>query len=308
MPNQPAAYAYSRHVGNYVSAAELPNTAGAAVQTPRLSVGSIAWALAEAALYVCEDPTEGAAAWTVVQVGTETKGPDGTLVWQWNKTDLSQFNGSSPDFSDAGGNLSTLAVTAPFAGRGNMLEIQGTGTTMSALWLVNTPIPFVGTKREFVIELEMYDLDQGAGGYAGAAYLCDDSGSFHGLGHSVYGVAALSSRIDAGARSLTSATGEGADDNGMCRIHVRGQVFPSKPPEVSAYAVAMPSVSGRQGDIRRTGPNVGASGAETYGSGGALPASWNGLSCAQFGLWIQSSGGNLAPTNVRFMDFRVYLL
>jgi hypothetical protein len=306
-PNQPAAFTYSRHVGNYADATELPNLAGAAVQTPRLSVGSVAWAVASSELYVCTDNTPGAATWVVVQTGAEAAGPDGTLVWQWNKTDISQFVGASPDFADAGGAASTLAVTAE-SERGNVLEIQGAGTNMSALWLVNTPIPFPTNRRDLLIELEMFNMAIGTGGYAGAAYLCDNVGDFHALCHSPYGLAEFSGRIDAGVRSHTSSTSEGVRSSCIARIHVRGEVFAGKPPEVSGYAVAMPSIAADQGGIRRTGTNLGIASVNSFGSGGALPASWNGLGCAQFGLWIQSSGGNPAPTDVKFLDFRVYML
>ncbi len=62
-PTQTEAFRYSRHVGNYASPAELPNTAGASVQTPRLKEGSIAFALSDSSLYMCTSAVEGAASW-----------------------------------------------------------------------------------------------------------------------------------------------------------------------------------------------------------------------------------------------------
>lgn len=55
------------HFGAFSAEAELPNTAGAALQTPELTVGSIAF-VTGGALYVCTTATLGAAVWAELAV------------------------------------------------------------------------------------------------------------------------------------------------------------------------------------------------------------------------------------------------
>lgn len=62
---RPAApWSFGNFWGQYPTTADLPNVAGSSLQLPRdVQAGDIAWVTAAGALFVCTDPTQGAAVW-----------------------------------------------------------------------------------------------------------------------------------------------------------------------------------------------------------------------------------------------------
>jgi hypothetical protein len=79
---------YHHFWGSFVDAASLPNVAASPTQSPPvggvnvLEAGDVAWAIAEACLYVCLDPTTTTAVWAcMAPSGSAAPGHGSILFW-----------------------------------------------------------------------------------------------------------------------------------------------------------------------------------------------------------------------------------
>lgn len=81
---QRAAAPWSNHNwhGQWSTAAQLPNVAGATSQISDLQAGDKAWVVAASAEYICTDPTAGAAVWVAVPTGAADCCDQVPLVYQ----------------------------------------------------------------------------------------------------------------------------------------------------------------------------------------------------------------------------------
>jgi hypothetical protein len=87
VPLQRPAAPWSEHHwwGQFDDAPSLPNVAGSDYQIAGVQAGDVAWAVAEAALYVCSDGTLGAAVWVALSAGA---GVDSTSLISWGSDNL----------------------------------------------------------------------------------------------------------------------------------------------------------------------------------------------------------------------------
>lgn len=69
----------------------LPNVAGSPTQSSHVQAGDDCFVTGVGALFVCTDPTLGAAVWT------QQGGRQQAVLWEWNGTDLSQFDAPEGD-------------------------------------------------------------------------------------------------------------------------------------------------------------------------------------------------------------------
>jgi hypothetical protein len=230
----------------------------------------------------------------------------GTKVFEWNRTDASQFS-STPDYSDGGGSASTLSVVAA-SERGNVLRISGAGTSMSAIWLADDEIDFPDERRDLHFEIELANMVYSAGAMFGVSFCAEKVVKFSGLQHLIFGSNEWASRVDADSRvtvgstgtSISSGTGQGA----IGSLLVRGRKPSGDPPEMTSMPAGWGATGWRDCDGRRSGSNRYVF--NPYGNNTVLPTDWDSLDCKGWGLAIQSSGGNAAPTTVDILDLRVY--
>jgi len=246
-----------------------------------------------------------------IDKGFGGKSSDGTLVFAWNKTDVSQFDasGASPQFAVTGnGSLSVVAVSE----RGNVLRYStGGGTTVTEIFLVTAPVVFPDTRRDLLIEME---ISSGFGNsYIGPAILCDDSDpNFHGY-HFAIGNAEWSACINNDVVERASGTGTGIGNNaGFGRWAVRGDKPASAPPRVRFAGTlhgATDSSTSLLGRTRSSGSDAAARGnMNDAGSNSVLGSTWDDLALDRIGIGVFSSGGNPPPTTADILDFRVYLV
>jgi len=97
--------------GQWNSVGQLPNVAGSAAQyNAEIQAGDLAWVTADSKLYVCVDPTPGAATWAAVSSG----GSGNAASWEWKFSGsvMTTAGTSSVTFSDGTPTTSQDAATA----------------------------------------------------------------------------------------------------------------------------------------------------------------------------------------------------
>lgn len=227
----------------------------------------------------------------------------GVLVWEWNRLDTSQFEGAAA-FADGGG-TATLSVASQ-AERGNVLRMTGTaGVSACVAWLVNDPIPFQTTRRDLLIEVEVFSVTP-TNKYGGIVVLADDAGSYHGM-HHYFASSEYSSLVEAGVRSTPGGTGSGFGINsGLMRYHIRGSKPAGAPPNLTSWQDGIGAVAAT-GRARAAGNNLTA--INPFGAAaGTLAASWNNLACDRWGITLQTAGGGALDQTLDILDLRLYVL
>jgi hypothetical protein len=234
-------------------------------------------------------------------------GAGGELVFEWNRTDTTQFDGSA--ILIAGTTPSMSLSIQNFGEWGNALRVTGGGTNgVNAVILATAPIVFPDERRDLIIDIETHDIVDGGGGYAGIAFCTDGgaAGSYHGLAHFPHGTAEWAAKVENGTLTVPG-TGVGAGNaHGGSRTTILGRKPSGAPPEVSGRSFSVSAAGAHNVRVHRTGTDRQS--AAAYGDGLALGATWNSLSCDRWGLSIQSSGGSAAPSTWDILDLRVYRL
>lgn len=242
-------------------------------------------------------------------------GGDGQLIFQWNRTDLSQFDSASPSYSaESAGDASTsLLSVVSKPERGNVIRVtpEPTADNLTALWLVTDPIEYVGTRRDLLIELEMDDWNPGTSvHYVGVAFLANDQVSDN--------VALLSLLSTAQSRcgilnntnppvlgtSFTTATHRA----GMLRCQIRGDQPAASAPRVTAWQDHWFSSVDARTSAARTGSSSTARGnMNDMGSNTTLDAAFSSETLDRWGLvFITASTFN--PVTADILDLRAYLV
>jgi hypothetical protein len=287
------------HWGQYSTVADLPNISGAGVQDDALETGDTAFVTGTSALYVCVSATLGAAQWTYL--GNEQS--DERLAFIWNGVDASQFDAPTATWQSSANITTTLSGVSAIGYPGtNRLRARAdvlvAGSNEYCIWLAKEPLPFTGTERNFRIELLASFASRQYGGYA---FLCDPGG---GLGLHGYALTSNSTtgtnptwpwRVDAGVVANNPLTSRLLNlgfptDGGFWDVVIEADKPAASPPRF------WHNTQGR-------GPTVTyAIGSQQFDYAGALPASWNNLDCAYWGLAL-SLPSSLAVGNADIMDF-----
>lgn len=206
-----------------------------------------------------------------------------TLLWEWNGSDTTQFDGSA-----AGTHLFTSPTLSVVADSnlpgGNKLRFTATGAAGGgAVWLITSALSFTGNHRRYLIEYETENIDANSGG---VAFLADDSGANLHSHAWCFGITGETQRFDNGTWAQGNSTktvhGLGAGSSrALVRVHVRGFKESGSQPYWSCYAHS------------ETRHNV-------YGAGmrwdrpafAAWGSTWNTLPCNRVGLAINAGSGN----------------
>lgn len=236
------------------------------------------------------------------------RGPEGTLVWSWNRTDLSQFDadGLTPNFASGGGSPSLSVVSV--SERGNVIRYTPSGgANVVEIFLATMPIPFPDTRRDFFVEIEAYDDTNAGGSYWGAAIMCDEEETnFHGFVHQGAINAEWQRLINDGTVASDGGTGGGSSDASFFRFQVRGEKPASAAPIFTSWQdVRDGNNVNILGRARRTGSSLAVRGnLSPFGNNTTLAATWDDLDCDRFGLGFVAT----PPTGVDILDMRVYLV
>lgn len=234
--------------------------------------------------------------------------PQGELVFEWNKVDISQWNGINPVFSTpAGAENSTLSVVAS-SERGNVLRMTADGVAtpnMRAVWICNTPIPFPTTRRDFSIEVEFAAQDVTASRLAGVVFMADGSASNY-FQHYWATTGEGTILRNNGVQEFVSFNANQFNDGGRSVYTMRGDKPAGGPPRSSVYTQNSDETN-LNGHSYRTGSSSAIRGAVTdMGNNTTFNASWNAIECDRFGISILSA--NTGPLAIDILDYRVYLV
>lgn len=237
--------------------------------------------------------------------GTPVVSAGGTLVFEWNGTDTSQFEDTAA-FAD-GSAAATLSVGTD-SERGNYLRLLGTaGTSACIVFLAKDALPFVGTRRDALLEMELLTNDGQAGGYSGIVYMADNESTYHGMSHYTGGVAEWANVIEDASRANAGGTGNGIGENGgFVEYRLTGDNPSGVPPHLSSFAKGF-TANSQWAEPRRSGSSRGA--INPMGADSALGSSWDNLACDRWGLTLQSSGANsLVNVSMDILTLKIYLL
>jgi len=235
-------------------------------------------------------------------------GPFGSLAFEWNRVDVSQFD-AAPSFREAlSGSPGALSVVAS-AEHGNILRYTGGGGTgVNEVFLSLDPLVFPDERRDLVVEIEtLTEVTGSSNNYAGAAFLCDEAGTFHGL----MCCASANSGTQQGVIENDSVLAKGstgfASMRRFTRYQVRGQKPAGAPPYASMYARGWGTTNYTEGALR-TGSSSAARGSMAdFGNNSTLGATWNALDCDRWGLSFMSTSGAPAITSVDFLSIRAFV-
>lgn len=242
--------------------------------------------------------------------GAVASGGVANLLFEWNKTDLSQFDasGASPNFADGGGG-GALSVVAT-AEHGNVIRYTGGGGTgITEVFLVSqTEIVLPDSvKRNVIVEMELFTSSFGTSGGAGPALLCDDGAvNFHGfvISHFAGAAGVIAKTINNGTVE-TGGSGGGSTPSKFGILHVYARKPASAPPEVSVYCDGWDGGTINSHHMFRTGSSSANRGvAGDIGSNSTLGATWDPLDCDRFGIAAHSNAGT-GPPSFDVLDLRV---
>jgi hypothetical protein len=196
LPNQRPAAPWSQHNwwGKYSDSGALPNTLGSDTQQNDLQSGDTAWVESDAAIFVCLDPTIGAAVWSIVSGSGGSQNANSPRFFDdflssnfessldWNQISNGSGSGTAVNASsqaEISGNHPGViqASTGTSAGGRGGLYLGRTGTSVTGSmrfdpnagaldieWMIRTPVLSDGVNDFFVVA----GFDSNTGGGAGS--------------------------------------------------------------------------------------------------------------------------------------------
>lgn len=233
-------------------------------------------------------------------------GAGGVLAFEWDRLTTDQLvSGGAMDFV-AGGGGGSWAVSA-VAERGNVLEYTPAGgTAVSEIAMFSQVLTHPNERRDLIIEIELFDMINGTGGFFGSFFLGDLDSPLHGFTHMPHGVSEAGGLLDNGVYTTAGTSGNEADRFSSQKI--RGRKPAGAPPEVSSFSVGFSTAAGAIEARRSGGSSAARGGMRAFDATAVLGATWNDIGADRFGLAIHSSGGNPPPTQIRVLNFKVYVL
>jgi hypothetical protein len=214
-------------------------------------------------------------------------------AWRaWNGVDVSQFEGSPAFITPTWSAPSLSVVAAPTAPLGFVLRL--TVTTVagngSLYWLLNDTPPWDGVNRSLRIDIETTVPNANVG--AGACFLCDNTGLFHGhqFTHSIGND--LVARCDADVEAAAVVAGA----TSLGPAHWRDTVWAGKPaaaiPAYVHHTLATTVVS-----------TTLSSYADSQSIVAPMPASWNGLAADRVGIAFFANANGTFSTDFQAVQF-----
>ena len=219
-------------------------------------------------------------------------GGAGAVLWEWNGVDLTQFDGAAA-FNSPGWAATLSVVAEPNSIHGNKIRMGsavGVGDGAS-VWLVTDPIVFPTVFRRIVIEATVLTPNP-VSGYRGWAFCADPGGGgLHALLDVHTNGSGWQSRIDAGTGVFSGSTIGASLMHQLAQEHqIKVETHLRKPAGAAPDGIV-------SGDSRSNQAITGRTWRIADPGWAAFPASWNALDCDRWGLAIQASGLNPAPTD-----------
>jgi hypothetical protein len=285
--------------GQYATVGDLPNVSGAATQSSTLRDGDTAYVSGTSRLYACTYAVQGAAVW--VALGND--GADAELAFAWNGVDVSQFDVAAAfsSFDSEALTVQASTVTPP----GNLIRLEATNLAAPAVgdtvcWLAKDPLPFVGEKRNILVEMEII-ADGANTDYGGITVLGDESDVAGCHGYVATGRDSNNgwrARIDQGVQVIDAVV-----------VGNYGNIAPGVLQQrlyADKVAAAVPRFR-YTGWGRSTNLDSFTQGQDDYPSEPA-PATWNPLACDRWGLSVQRAAAVGAGTTfVLINNLRVWV-
>jgi hypothetical protein len=231
------------------------------------------------------------------------------LIAEWNLADLTQFvSAGAPDYEALGAPAGTPTLSVVnVTGRGNVLRYLAGGAVgainifmfSAASGLV---IPSTTERRDFDVEIEVYDDNQTGFQGMGIFFMGDADTPVHGFSHLGWGDLIRGTTLNNG----TVVNGPAAPNAGATRFHrykIRGRKPAGAFPEVSSYVDGHNGASQR-GDARRSGISTAVRGSvQDIGNNTTLGATWNSISADRLGLYVAGFGGG--NPNIDILSIRI---
>jgi hypothetical protein len=293
---------YNPHWGEYATAADLPNTAGAPLAASEFSLqaGDLAFVTGDGT-YECL--SAGGAAATPAAVWQKSGGGAASVapLWEWNGVDTTQF-GAPRYFADSlnvqAGTASLSVVPSPFTALGlNMLRVTGIGPfrggvffpilglTLPSRYVMNyTPMSFSGSGLISFMGLSM----TGAGIVRGLGH----ARSFASGGTNSQIAQVANNRLQANLNLEASGTATQSNLNAG-ETH-RMDVWRLVGSATEQWRVSAESNAGNV----RSGGNVSF-------LVNPIGADWNGVDGDVCGPGVQG-GGSVATLTMDYLDMRIY--
>ena len=216
----------------------------------------------------------------------DTGGGGSNLLWEWNGTDTTQFDGSVAAAHLFVNTALTVVADTTLPGQNKLRLTADPGSGGGgAVWLIASPLIFTGTLRRYAIEYEVENIAAPTGS-GGVAFIADDSQANLYSHQWCFGIGGEAIRFDNGTWEQGGGTktvhgqGSGAS-RALVRVHVRGEKPAGSQPIWSVYAHS------------ETRHNVyGASMKYTRPAFTAWSSGWNSLACDRVGLAINAGSGD----------------
>lgn len=225
-------------------------------------------------------------------------------IWEWNKTNTSQFDGS-PAF-EANLNSRSLSVVANSAvPGGNVLRFAvnsapGTANQGVCVWLITQTLPL-----SYRMELEVLPLVVTNNPYWGFAYLADKTGNYHGY-HSVGGTARGKFQVNDGVLDVMgAANGLGDWTNSTVASQIIN--FKINADKVNGMGPRFFAESRVTQVAVTTAPTGGANRQSDFPTS-PVGSSWNTLACTRGGLCFRSSNTSGSIVQLDIVSWRIYQL
>ncbi|HHH29101.1 MAG TPA: hypothetical protein ENK57_12260 [Polyangiaceae bacterium] len=217
---------------------------------------------------------------TILRAGAGGGGGGGTLVFEWNQTDVSQFDLGT--VYNAGGSIGAPTLTVVPDSNvigGNVLRMSASGVGEGyAVILANDALP----SKHYRLIAEINAVGTNGQGFV---MFAEDSAGLFAYGTTTIGTARYW-RIDAGVASVFGSTGVTtmvASGRGIVDMEVRAE---------------KPSGAGVRGSWYQNGqysafatPRASMRGIRQDYPGEPAPASWNALTANRWGLALYGAGG-----------------
>lgn len=265
-------------------------------ETQGYSIGS-RWAVGGASEFVCLDASTGAAVW--VLVASAAAAPSDDVLWEWNRTDTSQFDTGAPivhqrDLGGASGSVTMTFVADAWQGE-PVLRLAG---TVQGGHIIPVKSSEITLPERYVIEMRLRRVSVSSVPALCAMFFHESSGVVNGLYFSrgTGSSAGAFSGVKADLQTVSTAGGTFAAWNATAEAH-GGGVYRC---EVWRQAGANPTRLA----VRVTGDEPTARGAGAFNESTTTLTDWDGLDMGRLGLGIYC-GGSATAGEADFLDLRV---
>ncbi|NJN63444.1 MAG: hypothetical protein HC882_00270 [Acidobacteria bacterium] len=165
--------------GTYAAVTDLPNVLGAPTQKANLQVGDLA--TVGTTKYVCTLATVGAATWTPFL--TQANTGSGVILFEWNGTDLAQFDAAITHQRTGGGgpsgSVAATAVADPLYSSENVIQLAA--SSLQGGWVLPISAAALALPDMFTVEIVLSRTATVTNAFAGVICFTGTTGTVNGM-------------------------------------------------------------------------------------------------------------------------------